>query len=155
MAEIEIGQLADRLSDEEVAQLAGALEELGAPTLPKADEGTAVSLGDVDDDIMSEFLDRLEAHDVAAEIYLPVEFDGRVEVAGLRVASAASLLDVLEELKVELDVAEAEEEEEDDDDVDYEDDTEILASQLRMCWKVLYDGASLAMDKHLPLHVSV
>src|SRR5205085_5285963 len=69
MADIEIAQLGDRLSDEEVVQLAGALEELGVASLPKADDGTALTVGDVDDDIMSEFLDRLDAHDIAAEIY--------------------------------------------------------------------------------------
>src|SRR5262249_55598546 len=109
MAEIEIAQLQDGLSEEEIVQLAGAWEELGAASLPKADEGTALTVGDIDDDIMSEFLDRLDAHDIAAEIYLPVEFDGRVEVAGLRVASAPTLIDVLEEMRDELAVEEEEE----------------------------------------------
>src|SRR5579862_5554993 len=104
MAEIEIAQLGDRLSDEEIVQLAGHLEELGAGQLPKADDGTALAMGDIDDDILSEFFARLEAHDMAAEIYLPVEFDGFVEVAGMRVASAATLIDVLDEMKDELSV---------------------------------------------------
>ena len=157
MAEIEIAQLGERLSDEEIVQLAGALEELGAQTLPKADDGTAVTIGDVDDDIMTEFLDRLDAHDIAAEMYLPMEFDGRVEVAGLRAASAVHLCEVLEEMRDELAM---EEEEEDEDDEEAEDeeseaDGDFMASQLRMCWKLFYDGAHIAVDKHLPMHVSV
>jgi hypothetical protein len=157
MAEIEIAQLTDRLGDDEIVQLAGALEQLGAPALPKSDDGTAMSMGDVDDDIMGEFMDRLDAHDMAAEIYLPMEFDGTVEVAGLRVASAVTLLDVLEELKDELDVK-AEENDDDDDDDDDEiedDDANILAGQLRSCWKLFYASASTAVDKHLPMHVSM
>jgi len=154
MAEIEIAQLQDRLSEDEVVQLAGVLEELGAASLPKVDDGTALTVGDIDDDIMSEFLDRLDAHDMAAEIYLPVEFDGRVEVAGLRVASAATLIDVLEEMRDELAVEE-ESEEEGDGEEDEMDDGDIMAAQLRICWKLLYAGANTAVDKHLPLHISV
>ena len=155
MADIEIAQLGDRLSEEEIVQLAGALEELGVSSLPKADDGTALTVGDVDDDIMSEFLDRLDAHDIAAEIYLPAEFEGTVEVAGLRVASAPALIDVLEEMRDELAVEEEEEEEEEDGEDDELDDGDIMASQLRICWKLFYVGATTAVDKHLPLHVSV
>lgn len=154
MAEIEIAQLGDRLSDEEIVQLAGALEELGAPALPKSDDGTALSMGDIDDDVLTEFLDRLDAHDIAAAIYLPMEFDGVVEVAGMRVASAVTLIDVLDEMKDELSVEEEEDEEEEEDDED-EDDEDILAGQLKMCWRMFYDSAHTAVDKHLPMHVSM
>ena len=154
MAEIEIAQLGDRLSDEEIVQLAGALEELGAPALPKSDDGTALSMGDIDDDVLTEFLDRLDAHDIAAAIYLPMEFDGVVEVAGMRVASAAALIDVLDEMKDELSVEEEEDEEESDED-DEESDEDILAGQLKMCWRMFYDSAHTAVDKHLPMHVSL
>src|SRR5215813_11171468 len=153
MAEIEIAQLGDRLSDEEIVQLAGALEELGAPALPKSDDGTALSMGDIDDDVLTEFLDRLDAHDLAAEIYLPMEFDGVVEVAGMRVASAVNLIDVLDEMKDELSVEEEEDEDEEDDDDDEMSDADILAGQLKMCWRMFYDSAHTAVEKHLPMHV--
>jgi hypothetical protein len=154
MAEIGIGQLGDTLSEEEIATLAGKLEELGAPTLPRADDGTALTVGDIDDEIMSEFLDRLDAHDMGAEIYLPMDFDGKVEVAGRRVASASVLLDVLEEMKDELGVEEDDEEEEEEEDEE-DSDVEILAGQLRTCWSLFYEGASAAVDKHLPMYVLV
>ena len=64
---------------------------------------------------MTEFLDRLEAHDIAADIYLPVEFEGRLPVGDFRVASAQTLVDVLEEMKEELAVEEDEEYEDDED----------------------------------------
>ena len=35
-------------------------------------------------------------------VYLPVEFEGRIEVAGMRVGSATTLLEVLDEMKDEL-----------------------------------------------------
>jgi hypothetical protein len=152
MAEIEIGPLTDRLGDDEIAELAARMEKLGAPQLPHADNSEVASVGDgLDENVLSEFLDRLEGHDAAAEIYLPVEFDGNLEVAGLRVASTPILIDVLEELKDELD-SEAEEEEEEEDDA-FEDDRKILTAQLRQAWKLFYQGAQAAMERHLPLHV--
>src|SRR5437016_3937333 len=126
MAEIEIGPLTDRLSDDEITELARAMEKLGAPQLPRADDTQASAVGDnIDDDALTEFYDRLEVHDLAAEIYLPVEFDGSVEVAGMRVASASVLVDVLEEIKDELDIDEDEDEEEDEDAADFDDDRRI------------------------------
>jgi hypothetical protein len=153
MAEIEIGPLTDRLSDEEIAELARQMEKLGAPQLPRGDETGATAFNDViDDDALSEFQDRLEAQDLAAEIYLPIEFDGAVEVAGMRVASASVLLDVLEELKDDLGIDE-EEDEEEDDEADFDDDRRILEAQLKQVWKLFYTGAQAAMDKKLPLHI--
>ena len=149
MAEIEIGPLSDRLSDEEIKELAGALEKLGAPTLPRTDESHATTVGDVDDDVLTEFLDRLEAHDAACEVYLPVEFDGRVEVADLRVGSAVQLLEVLDEIKDDLEIDEDEEEDDDDED-DY---GAVLNGQLRECWRAFYAGCNATLERHLPLHI--
>jgi hypothetical protein len=152
MAEIELGPLTDRLSDEEIAELAKQMEKLGAPQLPHAEDGAAASVGDtLDDEVLSEFFDRLEASDAAAEIYLPVEFEDVVEVAGLRVASAPTLLDVLEELKDELDIDE--ENLLDEDDEDYDEDQQLLEAQLRQAWKLFYSGAQAAVERKLPLHV--
>jgi hypothetical protein len=151
MAEIEIGPLGERLSDEEIVELANGLEQLGAPRLPKAASDEAVPVGDVEDDVLSEFLDRLEAHDAACEIYLPVEFEGRVEVGDLRVGSAVHLLEVLDEMKDELAIDEEDEEEEEGDDEEgYEEDA-LLEPKLRHVWKLLFEGAQAAVDRHLPL----
>jgi hypothetical protein len=152
MAELEIGPLTDRLSDDEIAELAKQMEKLGAGQLPRIDASQATMIDDdVDDDVLGEFLDSLDAHDCAAEIYLPVEFEGVVEVAGLRVGSAQTLLDVLEEVKDELDIAAAEEEEEDED--DDEDDDHASEAALRAVYKVFVDGAQACIDRKLPLHV--
>ncbi len=151
MAEIEIGPLSDRLSEDEINELRGALDRIGAPALPQSDESHARPVGDVDDEVLTEFLDRLEAHDAACEVYLPVEFDGRVEVADLRVGSAMQLLEVLDEIKDDLAIPEDEEEEEpDEDDDEY---GEVLQSQLRECWRAFYAGCNATLERHLPLHV--
>jgi hypothetical protein len=150
MAEIEIGPLTDRLSDDEIAELAAQLERQGAPQLPKGDDKETAHIGDgLDDNVLSEFFDRLESQDAAAEIYLPIELEDNLEVAGMRVASLPHLLEVLEELKDELDT----EEEESEDDDTYDDDQKILAEQLREAWKLFFSGATAAMERHMPLHV--
>ena len=149
MAEIEIGPLSDRLSEEELKELAGALERIGAPMLAGNDDAHASSVGDIDDDVLTEFLDRLEAHDAACEVYLPLEFDGRVEVADMRVGSAVQLLDVLDELKADLEI-DAEDDEESEDEDDY---GAVLNGQLRECWRFFYAGCHATLERHLPLHV--
>src|SRR5688572_26877655 len=152
MAEIEIGPLTDRLSDDEIADLKARMERMGAPRLPDSDEKEVAALGEgLDDDVLVEFLDRLDGHDVAAEIYLPVEFDGAIEVADLRVGSAQVLLDVLEELKDEL-VAEEEEDEEDEEE-DADEDQRIHGRELKRAWKLFYEGAQAALERKLPLHI--
>jgi hypothetical protein len=149
MAEIEVGPLSDRLSDEEIAELAKQMERLGAPQLPRSDGEASVLAEGIDDDAMTEFHDRLDAHDLAAEIYLPIEFEGIAEVAGLRVASAPALLDALDEVKDELDVEEDEDDDEDSDD----DERDVMDAQLKQLWKIYYDAAQTAIDKKLPLHI--
>ena len=151
MAEIEIGPLSNRLSEDEISELRGALERLGAPALPPTDESHARPVGDVDDEVLTEFLDRLEAHDAACEVYLPVEFDGRVEVADLRVGSAVQLLEVLDEIKDDLAIEDDEDEEpSDEEDEDY---STVLTVQLRECWRAFYAGCNATLERHLPLHV--
>jgi hypothetical protein len=154
MAHIEIGPLTDRLGDDEIVELKTRMERLGAPKLPEADDKEVATVGeDLDDDVLVEFLDRLDGHDVAAEIYLPVEFEGSIEIADLRVGSGPALLEVLEELKDEL-VSEDEDEDEDEDpDEDEDEDRRIHGRELRRAWKLFNDGALAALEKQLPLHI--
>ncbi len=109
------------------------------------------------EDAMTEFLDRLEAHDMAADIYVPVEFDGRLTVGDYRVASTQHLVDVLEELKEELDVesdGDGDDEDEDGDDDDADEGT-VIEAQLRNIWQLVSDACVEALDKNLPLHLRV
>src|SRR4051794_37593162 len=113
MSEIELGPLSERLEDEEIRNLHRLLEQAGAKYPTHEDSHTQTIATRLSEDAMTEFLDRLEAHDIAADIYLPLEFEGRLAVGDYRVASAQTLIDVLEEMKEELAVEEEEEDYED------------------------------------------
>jgi hypothetical protein len=156
MAEIELAPLSHRLDDDEMKTLVRLLEEVGAPGLNKADEHSAHTIAArLSEDALTEFLDRLDAHDIGAEIYLPIEFDGRVTIGDYRVASSQVLLEVLEEMKEELDVeSEEEDEEEEEDDVE-EDEGTVIEAQLRHIWQLVTDGAVESIEKNLPLHLQV
>jgi hypothetical protein len=158
MAEIELAPLSHRLDDDEMKTLSRLLEEAGVPRIGKSDEhSTHTIAARLSEEALTEFLDRLDAHDIGAEIYLPVEFDGRVTVGEYRVASSQLLLEVLEEMREELDVDtedEDEEEEEDEDDTE-EDEGTVIEAQLRHIWHLVADGATESIEKNLPLHLQV
>jgi hypothetical protein len=162
MAKIELGPLSQFLDDGEIKDLMKALKKVGVADLPKSDEAGGKVGDELDDDVWTDFLDRLEAEDVGADLYLPVEFDGVIEVAGLKVASSTVLIDILDDIKDDLDVDpeededddyddddEAEEEEEEDDD----EDLRLKEKLMKQVWKSLYTGAKSAIDRELPLFV--
>jgi hypothetical protein len=158
MAEIELAPLSHRLDDEEMKTLSKLLEEVGATAVGRADEHVSHTIAArLSEEALTEFLDRLDAHDLGAEIYVPVEFEGRVTVGEYRVASTQALLDVLEEMREELDVdaeeEDEEEEEEDDEDPEDEDEGTVIEAQLRHIWHLVSDGAVESIEKGLPLHL--
>lgn len=159
MSEIELGPVSERLDDEEMKTLTRLLEQAGA-RYPANDENhtNQVIASRLSEDAMTEFLDRLEAHDIAAEIYLPVEFDGRLSVGDYRVASAQTLVDVLEEMKEELAVEEDDEyddEDEEEDDDEEEEEGTVIEAQLRNIWRLVNDACGEALDKSIPLHLRI
>jgi hypothetical protein len=157
MAEIELAPLSHRLDDDEMKTLARLLEEAGVPRIGKADEhSTHTIAARLSEEALTEFLDRLDAHDIGAEIYLPIEFDGRVTVGEYRVASSQLLLEVLEEMREELDVDNEDEDDEEEEDDDTEDDEgTVIEAQLRHIWHLVADGATESIEKNLPLHLQV
>jgi len=161
MSVIELAPLSETLDDDELKTLQRLLEQAGAKFAGGEDHRHKIA-SRLDEDAMTEFLDRLEAHDLAADIYVPVEFEGRLHVGDYRVASAQLLVDVLEEMKDELDVdedadkeadedEEAEEEEEDEE----EDESTVIEAQLRHIWQLVSDGCSESVEKNVPLHLRV
>jgi hypothetical protein len=156
MAEIELAPLSHRLDEDEVRTLTRLLAEAGAPAFDKTDEHASHTIAArISEEALTEFLDRLDAHDLGAEIYVPVEFEGRVVVGDFRVASSQALLDTLEEMREELNVdadEEDEDEEEEDEDED-EDEGTVIEAQLRQIWHLVADGATESIEKHLPLHL--
>jgi hypothetical protein len=158
MAEIELAPLSHRLDEEEARTLARLLAEAGASKLEKVDEhGSHTIAARLSENALTEFLDRLDAHDLGAEIYMPVEFDGRVIVGEYRVASSQALLEVLEEMREELDVdaEDEEDEEEEDEDEEEEDEGTVIEAQLRHIWHLVADGATESIEKGLPLHLQL
>ena len=147
MAEIELAPLGHRLDEDEVRTLGKLLTEAGAPAFDKADEHASHTIAArLSEEALTEFLDRLDAHDLGAEIYVPLEFEGRVTVGDFRVASSQALLDVLEEMREELNV---------DAEEDDEDEGTVIEAQLRHIWHLVADGATESIEKHLPLHLQL
>ncbi len=137
--------------------LAKLLAEAGAPPFEKTDEHASHTIAArISEEALVEFLDRLDAHDLGAEIYVPLEFDGRVTVGDFRVASSQALLDVLEEMREELSVdADEDAEEDEEEDEEEEDEGTVIEAQLRHVWHLVADGATESIEKHLPLHLQV
>jgi hypothetical protein len=158
MSEIELGPLSERLEDEEIRNLHRLLDQAGAKYTSNDDSHTQTIATRLSEDAMTEFLDRLEAHDIAADIYLPVEFEGRLVVGEYRVASAQTLIDVLEEMKEELAVEEDEDEDEDEEEEEDDDDGDegtVIEAQLRNIWRLVNDACGEALDKSVPLHLRI
>jgi hypothetical protein len=158
MSEIELGPVSERLEDEEIRTLHRLLDQAGAKySAQEENQTTQIIAARLSEDAMTEFLDRLEAHDMAADIYLPAEFEGRLSIGDWRVASAQSLIDVLEEMKEELAVEEDEyddEFEEEEEDEEPEEGT-VIEAQLRNIWRLVNDACAESLDKNVPLHLRV
>ena len=158
MAEIELAPLSHRLDEEEVKTLGKLLSEAGAPLPDKTGEHASHTIAArLSEEALTEFLDRLDAHDLGAEIYVPVEFEGRVVVGDFRVASSQALLDVLEEMREELNVDAEDEDEDEEEEEEEEDDDEgtVIEAQLRHIWHLVTDGVTESLEKNMPLHLQV
>ncbi|MBW2731341.1 MAG: hypothetical protein JRH20_03050 [Deltaproteobacteria bacterium] len=148
MPELRLIPLQDTMTAEELALLTHKLEELASEALP--DEDDSHDLDDVlSDDQLIDFVDRLEAHDIACDVYLPMEFEGRLELGDHSIGSAHMLMEALEELRDELDIDEDADDDSDDDDVDLE----VIEDQLSYAWHVFARGASACITRQIPLHV--
>ncbi len=155
MPSVEIGLLSDRLDENEMEELADGLEAKGIDPLPGADAsaGRAIATG-IDEDAITEFMDRLEGHEVAADIYLPMDFDVRMDILGIRAASVNALLMVLEEVAEDLNINDPDGVEEEEEDDTYSEDLDIMESRQRIVWRALYEGAQEAEEHGLCLFVS-
>jgi hypothetical protein len=156
MSAIELAPLSDRLDEEEIKSLGRLLEQAGAKLPAMNDHITQTFAKRLSEEAMTEFIDRLDAHDVAAEIYLPVEFEGPLTVGDLRVASAYSLQETLEEMKEELAIEDEEFEDDDEDEEGEElDEGSVIEAQMRNIWQLVTDACSESIEKSFPLHLRV
>jgi hypothetical protein len=149
MAEIVIAPLAERLAEEEIAELEKELPRVGA-RLPDTDDGETQTLARrIDEDVLAEFWDRLDSYDAACDVYLPIEFEGRVEVNGMRIGSAPVLAEILDELRDEFGAVD---EDEDAEDEPLEDEyRDPMEGQLRNLWGLVMEGAQAAVERKLAL----
>jgi hypothetical protein len=157
MSAIELAPLSDRLDEEDLKALRRLLEQAGAK-LPEMDDHTTQTFAKrLSEEAMTEFVDRLDAHDVAADIYLPVEFEGSLTVGDLRVGSAHALQETLEEMKEELAIEDDEDDEDDDEDEEDEelDEGSVIEAQMRNIWQLVTDACSESIEKNAPLHLRV
>jgi hypothetical protein len=182
MATLELSTLSDKLDDDELKRLLAvyAVQTDGGPLDIDEVAEQAVLDNGIDDVNFDDFLDKLDANDASADIYLPTDFEEIFEVGELRVGSAHALLLVLENLREdfaaedeEVEDVEIEEDESvfevDDDEVlelDDDDDEgadDLLADEespvgmkeeaLRHIWKMMYQGAKASIRRGLCLFV--
>ncbi|MBN2574742.1 MAG: hypothetical protein JXP73_09270 [Deltaproteobacteria bacterium] len=156
MSAIELAPLSDRLDEDEVKSLRKLLEQVGAK-LPHMEEHTTQTFAKrLSEEAMTEFIDRLDAHDVAADIYLPLEFDGPLTVGDFRVASAYALQETLEEMKEELAIEDDDYDEDDEEDDEEEmDEGSVIEAQMRNIWQLVTDACGESIEKNFPLHLRV
>ena len=161
MSEIELGPVSDRLDEDELLTLQKLIDQAGAKyDVADDSQSTHTIAARISEEAMTEFLDKLEAHDIAADIYVPVEFEVRLTVGEYRVASTQALVDVLEEMKEELGVEEEAEYEDDDEEDEEEEEEEedegtVIEAQLRNIWRLVNNACVESVDKGLPLHLRV
>jgi len=157
MSAIELAPLSDRLEEEDLKTLGRLLEQAGAK-MPEMEEHTTQTFAKrLSEEAMTEFLDRLDAHDIAADIYLPIEFEGPLTVGDYRVGSAYALQETLEEMKEELAIEDYEDEDEDEDEEDSEevDEGSVIEAQMRNIWQLVNDACGESIEKNFPLHLRV
>ena len=147
MPELRLLPLEETLSRTQIAQVRAELTALGAGDLPPDDDD--VDLDEVvTDDQLTDFMDRLEAHDLACDLYLPLEFDGVFEVEEQKVGSAQALLEALEELREELAIDEESTDAEEEGEIE-----DVIEEQLRFTWRVFLRAAGTCVERQVPLHI--
>ncbi len=157
MASIDVGRLSVPLDEDALEsvmeKLRAHLGEAGFE-LPTGDETASGTVENgLDDDVLDEFLDKLEPEELGCDYFVPVEFDGKLELDDFCVGSLPRLLEVLEELQDDLDIVDPEADAEDVEAGDYEDDMQVLQAELRNVWRALHVGAMEASEASLCLMV--
>jgi hypothetical protein len=107
----------------------------------------------VDEDILADFFDQLDANEAACDIYMPGDFEEVIEVAEYRIGSAHALMLVLEEIRDDLFEDEGDEDDEEFGDLDDSGPDqsygggggdsvhELKDEHLRVLWKAMHKGA--------------
>jgi hypothetical protein len=147
MAELRLVTLEDVLTKKQLESVERELSEVGVEKLPEPGDDFDLEES-LPDDQLTDFMDRLDAHDLSCDLYLPAEFDGTFDVGETSVGSTYALLEALDELREELDIDEAA-----SDDEEEEMDIEVIEEQLRFIWRAFLRAASTAIDRQVVLQV--
>ncbi len=170
MATIELAHLTDHLDESTLAAALEAVQgESGQPLIAATEEDSEVLDSAIDDDVFTDFRDRLEANDLDADVYVPADFEDTLQVGELRVASTHALQTVLDSLREDFFVEDAPDgdEEEDDAENDFEQDIEesdeaegyyaedggieMKDEQLRHVWRVVFRASQASLERNMPL----
>lgn len=147
MPELKLIPLTDVMSDADISALTAQLAEVGAE-LPEEDDDFDELEDALGEDQLTDFLDKLDAHEIACDAYLPVEFEGKLTIGDRTFGSAHMLVEALEEIREELDIDEEDQPVEDD-----ELDLSAIEEQLSHAWNVFARGANACIARSLPLLV--
>ncbi len=147
MAELRLIPLDEVLSKSQLRTLERQLQEHGVDEVPMGEDEVEFDEA-LSEDTLTDFMDRLDAHDLACDVYLPVEFEGRIKIGDQGVGSAYALIDALEEIREELGIEEEDEEEEEE-----ELDLGVIEEQLHDAWRAFVKAANTCVEKQVPLHI--
>jgi hypothetical protein len=149
---IELRPVFDVFTNDEIADLEDKLKKLGAPKLSDhGGEDVEELAADLDGSALEEFKERLAEHDVDADMYLPIPFNGSVDCALGKLASAQTLLRALLEMRSDLELEDVESDEAEDDETP-EDADDGLAKQQAL-WRLFSSGANRAVKRRQRLEV--
>lgn len=148
MAELKLVSLSESFSQDDLKKLHSELKSIDV-VLDEAGEDSLDDDEILEDDRLQDFFDRLDAHDIACDIYLPVEFDTTFEVGERIIGSAYQLQDALEEISEELDLDNRAHE----DEISEEEDMDVIEAGLAESWGAFNRSSATAIDRMVPLHV--
>ena len=172
MATIELAHLSDHVEPADLEAVLDAVQTESGQEFESSDEEDSEILeANIDDDIFTDFRDRLEANDLDADIYIPADFDETLHVGELRVGSTQALRVVLDSLREDFFVEDAtdgdtEDDDEADDDFDREieetdeaedyyadedDGIEMKDEQLRHVWRAVFRASRESIKRNMPL----
>lgn len=153
MAIFKISPLSDVMKENDIESLENELGRLGVALREQNDDLDQGIEGEVEDDILSEFMDSLDEEHAAADIYIPGLFSEVLPFGEIRIGSLQSLIEALENLQDELGIDdpdsppdEDEEEIMDDEDEDIIDDFDGTRAPLKKMWFEFYRAANEALD---------
>jgi len=148
MAELKLISLSDSFSQQDLKKLYSELKSIDV-TVETTGEDSLDEDEIIEDDRLLDFFDRLDAHDIACDIYIPVEFDTTFEVGDRVIGSGYQLQDALEEISEELDLDNRSPE----DELQEEGEMDMIEAGLAESWASFSRSVGTSIDRGVPLHV--